>query len=385
MNINSEEVNNKILKKIKIAYIITGLNTGGAERQLTRIVKNTNKENLTPIVISMMDKGTLGEIIEQNNVKVYTLNMNSKIGIIKGVMNIFKILKVEKVDILVSFMFHATLLSRIISRFIHIPILISSIRSTNMGSKLREKIFKWTSFIDNKVITNSNFAANEIIKKGILKKEKLKVIYNGINADEFVPSKKVKDNMRKAYKINDQFVWLAVGRMHKAKNYDLLIKSFKKVSDNKDSILLIVGDGRGNESKYRELICKLELENKVFLVGNKTNINDFMNMSDAFVLSSKWEGMPNALIEANSCSLPSVATNVGGVSEILIDKKTGFIVKNHDVDSLSHGMISLMNLSESERENIGIRARENIIENFSIQRVVKNWEKLYLEEYNKIK
>ncbi|MGO1369362.1 glycosyltransferase [Senegalia sp. (in: firmicutes)] len=370
-------------KKIKIAYIITGLNTGGAERQLTRIVKNIDKEKFNQIVISMLDKGTLGEVIEKDGTKVYTLNMNTKLNKLKGLKKLFNILKKERVDVLTSFMFHATLSSRIVSRFIYVPVLISSIRSTNMGSKLREKIFKWTSFTESKIITNSNFAANEIINNKIVKKEKLIVIYNGIDTKDFFPSENIRKKMRNDYKVKDKFVYLAVGRMHKAKNYDLLINSFKIVSYNNNSVLFIVGEGRGNEDKYQKLISKLGLDKKVYLVGNKTNINDFMNMSDVFVLSSKWEGMPNALIEASSCARPCVATDVGGVREILEDKKTGFIVKNDDIDEFSKSMILLLKASKEQRKIMGNESRENIIKNFSIQKVVKSWEKLYSQEYNK--
>lgn len=386
MSFTSKEkhINNKF-KKIKIAYLITGLNTGGAETQLTRIVKNINKEKFSPIVISMLDKGALGGIIEKEGIKLYTLNMDTKLSKIKGLPKLFEILKQEKVEILTSFMFHATFLSRVISRFIKIPVLISSIRSTNMGSALREKIYKWTNFLENKIVINSNFAANQIINKGIVKKEKLNIIYNGIDTEEFFPSKKIREKMRNDYKVKEKFVWLAVGRMHEAKNYNLLINSFKKVSEYNNSVLFIVGEGRGQESEYKKLINKLGLEKKIFLVGNKSNINDFMNMSDAFVLSSKWEGMPNALIEASACEVPAVATNVGGVSEILENNKTGYIVKSDNIDDFSNSMIYLLKLSEERRKVMGINSRNNIIENFSIQKVVKKWETLYMEEYEKLK
>jgi len=104
-----------------------------------------------------------------------------------------------------------------------------------------------------------------------------------------------------------------------------------------------------------------------------------MNASDAFVMSSSWEGLPLALIEAQACGLPAVVTDVGGNAEVVIHEETGFIVPPQNPDALAEAMLRLMHLPEQTRNQMGMLARQRVEQQFSLDSVVTLWENLYYE------
>jgi len=104
-----------------------------------------------------------------------------------------------------------------------------------------------------------------------------------------------------------------------------------------------------------------------------------MNATDAYVMSSIWEGMPLVLLEAQASGLPIVATDVGGNREVVIDGVTGFLVPPKDPEALAQAMLRLMELPKEKRQEMGEAARQHILANFSLDRVVDKWEALYRE------
>ena len=109
------------------------------------------------------------------------------------------------------------------------------------------------------------------------------------------------------------------------------------------------------------------------------NIPHLMNPTDASVMSSSWEGMPNVLLEASATGLPIVATDVGGNREVVLDGVTGFLAPPRNPEALAQAMLRMMELSEEKRRELGRAARKHVEENFSLDRVVDMWEALYKE------
>ncbi|WP_200883389.1 glycosyltransferase [Thermus sp. 2.9] len=142
--------------------------------------------------------------------------------------------------------------------------------------------------------------------------------------------------------------------------------------------LLIVGQG-SLEGVLRRLIAKHRLEDKVFLLGSRSDVPELMNMADAYVMSSAWEGMPMVLLEAHASGLPVVATKVGGNPEVVRDGVSGFLVPPGDAPALARAMYRLMMLTPTEREDMGARGRRWVEEAFSFEKVIKEWENLYLK------
>ncbi len=128
-----------------------------------------------------------------------------------------------------------------------------------------------------------------------------------------------------------------------------------------------------------KLAKDLHVSARTKFLGIRRDIPELMNAADAYVMSSAWEGMPMVLLEAHASGLPVVATDVGGNREVVIDGVTGFLVPPKDPEALAQAMLRLIELPEEKRQRMREAARQHILANFSLDRVVDQWEALYRE------
>lgn len=178
-------------------------------------------------------------------------------------------------------------------------------------------IFKFLLlFIDIPVFVSNNNL--EQIKKTKLTDTGI-VIYYGIPKPEFLTKEESKKFFKKKLKINlyDKFIIGSIGRLDYQKNYEFLIKIFPEILKiNQNTICLIIGDGP-EKQKLENLICKLNLQEKIFLLGEIKDASVYLKGFDLFILPSRYEGLPITLIETLFAKIPALATNVGGNKEII--------------------------------------------------------------------
>lgn len=364
-------------------FLITDLDLGGAETQLFRIISKLDRKKFIPIVVSIKDKGVFGNRYEDIGVDVYCLNVNLKFEIFKSLFELIKIVRKENPFILQTYMYHGDIFGRLARIFTNIPFVISSIRTINLGSKFRERIYKLTGFLSDIITTNSNVVANYFIKNKIVKEEKVKVIHNGIDIQEF-HNISISNSFNEIIdlKRENKFIWVAVGRLDKEKDYHNMIDAFKRLTDEGiDTFLFIAGEGVLYD-EINNLIKEYKIEDRVRMLGKCDKVNELLFYADAYVLSSKNEGMPNSVIEACAMGIPIVATDVGGVKEIIDDGYNNFLCKKENCELLFKQMKKMMLLKKNERKLIGNRGKENIINKFEISTVVKKWEEMYMELFN---
>jgi glycosyltransferase involved in cell wall biosynthesis len=174
-----------------------------------------------------------------------------------------------------------------------------------------------------------------------------------------------------------EFIWLTAGRIAPAKDYPNLLRAFARVrAARADARLWIAGEASGREfSKVRSLAAELGLDDSVRWLGLRRDLPALLDAADGFVLASAWEGMPLALGEAMAMEKPVVATDVGGVRELVGD--AGAIVPPKDSEALADAMLDQMQSSPEDRRALGRAARVRIQGNFSMDAKADEWEALY--------
>jgi glycosyltransferase involved in cell wall biosynthesis len=250
--------------------------------------------------------------------------------------------------------------------------------------------YRFSDWLSRRTIAVSEAARERYVRLKAVPARKSGVITNGIETDEFVPNAAKRAEMRAEASVEENFIWLAVGRLAPAKDYPNLLHAFallpkacaeaplRQAGAPPAARLWIAGSGEtGYEEGLRRLASELGIADSVRWLGTRQDVAGLLDAADGFVLASAWEGMPLAVGEAMAMAKPVVATDVGGVRELT--GETGRLVPAKDSDALAETLCATMRLSAEERKRIGKAERQRILDGFSMERKAEEWEKLYEE------
>ncbi|MBS0926210.1 glycosyltransferase [Providencia sp. JGM181] len=363
---------------MKIVFITTGLGMGGAEKQLCSLADEYVEKGHFVHIISLTD--TLIIKPQKSEVKIDCLNLKkSFVSFINAYCLARKIIKRIRPDVVHSHMIHANIFARLLRISTPIKFLVSTMHNKNEGGKLRMLSYRLTDFLTDLSTNVSQEAVDVFLEKKAVTPNKVRVQYNGIDTKKFKFSQNSRVTIRDELNIADNdIVFLSVGRLTKAKDYPNLLVAFSHIKATYSNIkILIIGDGE-LKGELQYLTKKLNLENNVLFLGLKNNVYDWMSACDFFVLSSEWEGFGLVVAEAMSCERITIATDSGGVKEVL--GNNGFLVPIKDSGQLSAAVLKAISMPDIDKENLKRLARKHIEDNFSIEKIVSNWIEIYSNE-----
>lgn len=366
---------------MRILFVITGLGMGGAEHVVSNLA-----DELVKLGHKVKIAYLTGEVLvspKSTELELIPIGMNSAKDFAKAYIKLRGLVKKFKPDVVHSHMFHSNILSRMLRLTIKIPILISTAHSNNEGGYFRMLSYRLTdSLVD--ISTNvSEEAVNSYIQKKAVKPNKIISIPNGINTEEFQFSTDAREKKRKQLSIGDKLMILCIGRLDKPKDYPNLLNSISLLKKTRqDFKVMIAGEGP-LKSDLDKIVEKLELSEYIEFLGISRDIKDLMSATDVYVMSSAWEGLPMVILEAMSCKRFIVATDCGGIREVL--DSNGIIVNIKDHIELSKALEKALEMSVDQRLEVGKAARQHVIKNYSLKSNVEEYLKLYnvMNSFNK--
>lgn len=372
---------------MRVIHIIIGLNKGGAEGALLRLIQSSASPDIENRVISLTSKGEIGEALEIMGCDVRALNMSSALTFPYVFIKLCNEIKLFNPDIVQTWMYHADFFGGIAARLLGIKKIIWNVRTTDISFNknyltkvIRYLCSKISYIIPSKIVYVAYKGMQLHEELGYQNKNSL-VISNGYVINKYQVDSESRLLIRHSLGIKDNEDIIGfIGRFHPTKGVENFIKSAKILIKYKPGIKFLMV-GKGMDSRNGKLISLIEQEgilNKFILVGESKNIITELLAIDIFVLSSKTEGFPNVLAEAMLMRLPCVSTDVGDASMIL--NNLGIIVPPEDSIELSIGIKKLLDLSKLEREEIGMLSSTRISDNFSIV----NFSESYLKIYNEL-
>lgn len=227
----------------------------------------------------------------------------------------------------------------------------------------------------HKVINVSKGEREECIKHGVLRREKSVQIYNGITPLQ----KRLVPELENKYK--DKFTIVTLSRFDIQKNMGLMYQIAYELRQNTKIQFIFIGDGEDKQSLEQK--AKRESLRNIDFVGfkNHKEIAEYFSISDLYLTTSRWEGLPFALVEASSMGLPIVATDVIGNNEVCIDGENGILFPSENIEEPVQAILKLYNDSNL-LSRYGNRSKEIFKEHFTVDKMVRNHEKLYLETLN---
>ncbi len=354
-------------RKKKISFVIGSLSPGGAERVVTTLANELSQVH-TVYIITLIKSVPYYEI--NQNVKILHCEeviAPSKNGLqaLKTNFQLYRkissLVQTEKIDLLIGFITSANILSILAAKKQGIPCIISerifpSFEYTSkMWKVLRKILYRKSNFL----VVQTNEIRNYF--KSIMPSAKIIILPNPIASEISISRNPM---------IEKENIILNVGRLTYQKSQDTLIKAFANV-DNNNWKLLIIGEGE-KRKYYESIIRKLDLVNKVILIGNTSDMPHYYNKASIFAFTSRFEGFPNALIEAMHFGLPCISTDCPtGPSELIKNGVQGFLIPIGNQKVLENKLIKLMENTDL-RKIMGGKAVDRTTK-FEIKNVITHW------------
>jgi glycosyltransferase involved in cell wall biosynthesis len=365
---------------VTILHLITGLQTGGAEGMLSRLVTRTDRSRFRSVVVSMTDRGTVGPLIAEAGIPVEALAISRGMIDPRGVTRLVGLLRRYRPDIVQTWLYHADLLGLIVNRLGYAPRLAWNIRCSDMtGSSVVRAILSRSSALPETVIINS--LAGCRFHEGIgYHPRRWDYIPNGYDTALMRPDETARSRLRTALGIQSSAIVIGMpARYHPMKDHAGFLAAARQMAAHPDIVFVLLGSGI--EPGNPELVRAIEAHGllpRLRLLGERADMNSVYPALDIATLSSAFgEGFPNVLAEAMACGVPCVATDSGDSAEIL--GEFGIIVPPKDPAALAEGWQRMIALGHDGRRALGLAARARIVENYDLDRVVPRFEALYSE------
>jgi glycosyltransferase involved in cell wall biosynthesis len=368
-------------KKFRILYLTTTSQLYGAEKMVYELAKRINKDRFEPMVCTIKDDldNQLLSQLRKEGVKTACLKIEKKWEVWKTI-HFFSIIKSFKPDILQSFLFFDNILARIFGKFMSIPVIISGQRNVEIHrSQLRNFIDRVTLPLADYIVSNSKAGKQILVNREKIDEKKIEVIYNGIDIQDF--NKKQKADLADLFTsesfFSNKFIVGFIGSLTQQKGLNVLFEAAAELKEKSLNIILVlIGEGK-RKQELEQLTKELGIEDIVYFTGYRDMGWKFMRLFDVLVSPSLWEGMPNVVIEAMAQGIIVVATNVGGIPELIEEGKDGFLVESKNIHALVDKISYIFNLPEEKRIEIRENAQKKIIKNYSIEKMVREYESLY--------
>jgi glycosyltransferase involved in cell wall biosynthesis len=355
---------------MRIAYVLTSLGIGGAERQVLALAERMRARGHTVLLVVL--RGCQPEEWPVT-LDLVRLNMRkSPSGLVAGLWRARRSLLGFHPDLIHSHVFPANIAARLFRLSLPSATLLSTIHNVYEGPWPRMMAYQLTDFLSRHTTFVSQSAADRFVYLKAVPASKVSVLTNGIDIAEFASSAERRARLREQMGVREEFVWLATGRIAPAKDYPNLLRAFAQIMVAvPNARLWIAGETSGSSS------AELQAESgaSVRWLGLRRDMPALLDAADGFVLASAWEGMPLVVGEAMAMEKLVVATDVGGVRELV--GEAGVIVPAKNSDALAAAMLDGIRREKEERGLLGCAGRKRIADHFSIDAKADEWEALY--------
>jgi glycosyltransferase involved in cell wall biosynthesis len=353
----------------KVLQVIASLRTGGAQSLLVYTLEQLRMQGRYEFVVAtVLPGGLFAPALEAIDVPVYSLDATAPWDV-RVIPRLRRVMQRVQPDIVHCHLFWADVYATLANRTGRRTPLVYTEHSVS-NSRRSIPVFRlWDRVVMNqfdRIVAVGEEARTSLVQWAGIDPTRTVVIPNGLNPDRF-PSTADRDDVRRALGIaGDEFVIICVARLMEAKGLDRLLVAAKTLAGEGQRFrLLIVGDGPLRRDLERD--CeRLMLRDVVQFLGTRSDVADLLVASDMFVLSSLWEGLPIALLEAMGSRLPVVATCVGAVGQVIREGVDGYVVPPNDAPALATAIAAVMDLTPMERAEMGRRARERVVSEYSL-------------------
>jgi glycosyltransferase involved in cell wall biosynthesis len=374
------------MSKTKIAHVITGLDLGGAEMMLWKLL-SASTGNWDHVVVSLSGQGPMTSRIAELGVPVHSMGLRSPISNPFGWATCIGLIRRMRPQMIQGWMPHGNLAASGIQMASGVParvawnirMSVSGIRNEKSSTRAVIRLGAAFSWHPAAIVYNSRIGAQQHEAIGY-RAARCAVIPNGFDCEVFRPDAAVRREVRSEFGLEQDSVLIGlIARYHPMKDHANFVRAASLVASTLPGVhFVLVGNGIiKKQSKLSALIREMNLDARFILLDERDDIRWITAALDVACSASAWgEGFSNALGEAMACGVPCVATDVGDTRSIVAD--TGFVVPPRAPEAMAHAICDLIRWPE-RRKQLGFAARKRIQSEFSLPQVVRRYETLYAE------
>jgi glycosyltransferase involved in cell wall biosynthesis len=365
-----------MIRQRRLLLVVTSMARGGAEQQVVDLAMALRARDWVVAVLSMTTPSDHVDELIAAGIDVTTLNMRRGRPTPASFVRYGAFVRRWRPDIIHSHMVHANLLARIGRLFAPTVPVVCTVHTVMEGRRWRAIAYRLTDRLANTTTAVSQAAADQSVRVGAVPGGRVTVIPNGFAFTRARIADGAGEAIRRELGAVDGFLWVSVGRLVPEKGHDLLVDAFEMVREKRpDARLAIAGDGPLRPA-LDQLVAGRGLTGSAILLGERRDVPALLAAGNAFVLSSRWEGLPMVLLEAAAQALPIVCTDVGGCREVARPELGAILARTNPID-LARGMLRVMDLAPAERARTGEQLRNLVRSEFDMDAVVVRWEELY--------
>jgi glycosyltransferase involved in cell wall biosynthesis len=349
---------------VRVGLVIGQLTTGGAEGQLWLLCRDLDRRRFTPIVYCLSDDtAPYAESIAASGVRVRVVSG----GRLTRVRTLQRWLAADRIGVVHAWLFVANGFAWVANRHARRP-LVTSARNCKRQGRLLDLLNRWAFRASAAIVVNSQDVGTYVARHYAAPRERIRLIYNGIDTRRFHPA-----GEGSAMAATGPIV--TVGRLVAQKNHDLFLRAAQQlVRERPGARFVIVGEGPLRLTLTARA-SQLGIADQVTFAGECKDVEQVLRGASLFWLTSRWEGLPNVVLEALASGVPVVATDVGGTRELIRSGIDGFIVPDDDQDGFVRHSRELLD-NPALRRQVGVAARVRA-EEFSAHQMVDRFARLY--------
>jgi glycosyltransferase involved in cell wall biosynthesis len=369
---------------VTVVHLITGLETGGAERMLSRLAGRTDRDRFRSVVVSITGAGTIGPTLAKLGIEVISLEMRRGMPDPYSLLRLARILRELHPDILQTWLYHADFVGLMAKRLADVPRLVWNLRCSDMSLSPAaagvRRILSWCSALPDAVLVNSHAGLSFHERIGY-RPRRWEYVPNGFDTVEFFPDAAARERLRSELGIPEEAIVIGLpARYHPMKDHGTFLKAAAVIAAAHPEVrFLLVGAGtEPTNSVLAKAVARFGLADRTRLLGERSDMPAVYAALDIATLSSAWgEGFPNVLGEAMACGVPCAATDGGDVRELLGD--AGLVVPPCNPKALAGAWQALVANGVEGRRSRGKEARARIVRDYELGVIAARYEALYTD------
>jgi glycosyltransferase involved in cell wall biosynthesis len=362
----------------RIAYVIGELGKGGAEYQLYELVRGLDRTRFVPTVFALSTGGYWAARLRELGVTVAELPSRGSIDP-RRLVALRRALAAFAPHVLHTVLWSGNAYGRLAAIGLGIPVVVTAERNVVRRPAWQRLLERGLDRMTDRYLVNSAAIVTELVERGGLSRDKMQVIHNGIDLAGLPAFDPDRRPARAALGFDPARRLVAqVGRLESQKDYPTFLAAAARVAATVGDVdFLIVGEGR-LESSLREEAARLGIADRVRFTGVRNDVPVLLGAVDVLALTSRWEGLPNVVIEAMATGAVAVATDVGGARELIVPGETGDVVAVGRADVVADAILRLL-ADPARASRLALAARARVEERFAVDAMVRRTEAAYGE------